>query len=461
MKRINQFQISENAKISEAFSMIDSNGSGAVFATDAKGMIVGLATDGDIRRWLIKNPDVSAPIKFCLTRDFVSARENAPREQILKLLDHRIHIVPVLNSENRLIDVVTRADFPLKGQQKTFARARAPVRVSFGGGGTDLTHYFVEHGGAVMNATISIYSHASLRKRDDQSVKIYSRDLNETLEAENISELLKKSGKMSLILSLIRLINPTFGFELQIGSDFPVGSGLGGSAVVLASIIGCFNQFREDHWDNYEMAEIAFQAERITLDVAGGWQDQYATIFGGFNFMEFTEENNIVHPLRIAPDVLRELEASMLLTFAGGSHSSGDLHRDQKKNLLNSENIRSLVAMNKALTYRQKTFLLRGHLVNFGKSLHETWQLKRQFSDQISTPELDQIYDTAMANGAMGGKLLGAGGGGFFLFYVKPFERFKLEKALGEMGLKSQPFNFDHKGLQAWTVREQDEESSS
>lgn len=455
MRSLNSYLVAASSPISEAFKQIEENTSGSVFVIDTEERVVGIATDGDIRRWLMNHPDVNAPIEKCMNRKFVSANESTPREQILKLLDHHIHVVPVLDTSQKLLDVVTRQIFPLAPEKKLFARSRAPVRISFGGGGTDLTHYFIDKGGAVMNATVSMYSHATLRKRDQSMITIFSRDLNQTLDAPNLNELLKKSGEMDLILSLLKLIKPTFGFELQIASEFPMGSGLGGSAVVLAAIIGCFNQFREDRWDNYEMAEIAFQAERLCLDVAGGWQDQYATIFGGFNFMEFTKDNNIVHPLRISPEILRELEASLILCFVGGSHQSGEVHRDQKKRLLSNEKIQALVAKNKELTYRQKTLLLRGRLIEFGESLHETWQLKRQFSEQISNSRLDSIYDAAIESGALGGKLLGAGGGGFFAFYVKPFQRYKLETKLTELGLKVHPFTFDHEGLQAWTVREQ------
>jgi D-glycero-alpha-D-manno-heptose-7-phosphate kinase len=455
MTNLAEFLIRENQTLTEAFSIIDKNKMGAVFVVDASGRVIGLATDGDIRRWLIKNKNMEAAISTCMNAKFKSALVNTPREAILKMLDHKVHLVPILGSRGELVDVVTRERFPLRSERRVFARAKSPVRVSFGGGGTDLTSYFVESGGAVMNATISMYSHSVLKKRDDSKIRITSRDLKKTIEGESIAALYEEHKDMHLILSLIKLINPNYGFELQVGSDFPVGSGLGGSAVVLSSIIGCFNQFREDRWDNYEMAEMAFQAERLTLSVAGGWQDQYATVFGGFNFMEFTDDHNVVHPLRVAPDTLCELEESLVLCFAGGSHKSGDIHSDQKKEM-QREDIKDLVAKNKDLTYRLKNFLLKGQLTSFGRGLHEAWMMKRQFSSKISTPELDAVYQLALDNGAIGGKLLGAGGGGYFIFYVKPLHRFQLEKALTDNGQTVQPFIFEDKGLQAWTVREDD-----
>lgn len=448
------FLIREDQSITEAFSIIDKNTQGVVFVINGDRRVIGIATDGDIRRWLIKNQSMDAPIKSCMNRSFKFAEVHTPREAILKMLDHKVHVVPMLNSKGELVDIINRNWFPLRADRRVFARAKAPVRISFGGGGTDLTNYFVDNGGAVMNATISMYSHSTLRKRDDARIRVTSRDLNRSIEGQSIEQLYEEHKEMRLILSLIKLIRPNYGFDLQVGSDFPVGSGLGGSAVVLASIIGCFNQFREDRWDNYEMAEMAFQAERLTLNVAGGWQDQYATVFGGFNFMEFTQDHNVVHPLRLSQDVLCELEASLVLCYVGGSHKSGDIHSDQKKEM-QRDDIKQLVAKNKDLTYQLKNLLLKGQLIQFGHGLHQAWQMKRQFSSKISTQEIDEVYDLALANGAIGGKLLGAGGGGYFLFFAKPLARFQLEKALADRGLKIQPFQFEDKGLQAWAVREE------
>lgn len=452
MLKLNLFKIKHSESIQRALSIIDKNTFGAVFVVNNSGQVVGAATDGDIRRYFIKNPDAGASITACMNKDFVYGRESCSRENLLKMLDQRIKIIPILNGERKLIDVVMRDRFPLKEQRKVIARSKSPVRISFGGGGTDLTQYYMRYGGAVMNASISMFSHALLRKREDSSVRIYSYDLKCAVEAESLEAAHKQSAQMPLIFSLLKLIKPSYGFELQVGSDFPLGSGLGGSAVVLSAIIGCFNQFREDRWDSYEIAETAFQAERLNLDIAGGWQDQYATVFGGFNFMEFNHENNIIHPLRIRPDLISELEESLLLCYTGQPHPHG-IHVDQKQEMKKSRILR-LVRKNKELTYKMKNSLLRGRLFDLGKALDEAWQLKRQFSEKITNGDLDGIYDVAKANGAVGGKILGAGGGGYYLFYAHPMKRFQLEEALRGHGCATQRFTFDSRGLQSWTLRE-------
>lgn len=445
--------VSESASLREALAQIELNHHGIIFATNADGAVSGLATDGDIRRKLLLGSTLDELVSSCINPDFVWADQSTPRELLLKQLDSRIRAIPILDGARRLIAVVTRDHIPPQTEGRVYARARAPVRISFGGGGSDLTHYFADDAGAVINTTVSLYSHATLRLRDDSQIIVHSSDLNATLSAIDLADALQQPGPFKLIQALLKVVHPEFGFELYLHSDFPMQSGLGGSAVVSAVVLGCFNQFRQDRWDAHELAELAFQAERMYLGIAGGWQDQYASVFGGFNFMEFRMEQNIVHPLRIHPDTILELEESLVLCDTGTLHDSGDIHEDQRQHL-QKKGVREKVQANVELTYEMRNHLLRGRLLQFGEALHEAWQFKRQFSTKISNNRLDQIYETARTNGAIGGKLLGAGGGGFFLFYVTPFRKLELMNCLKSMNLRVQPFRFERDGLQAWTARE-------
>jgi D-glycero-alpha-D-manno-heptose-7-phosphate kinase len=452
--QLNIFLITASESLRDALQRIERNHHGMIFVTDANGAVLSMATDGDIRRRLLDGGSLDEAINQCANSDFVWESPNTPRELLLKKLDHRIRVIPLLDSARRLVGLVSRDHLPIQAEGAVYARARAPVRISFGGGGSDLTHYFSSNeGGAVINTTISLYSHATLRIRDDDQVIIRSIDLGETLRSDDLPSALEVTGRFGLIQALLKAIRPDFGFELSLHSDFPLNSGLGGSAVVSAAILGCFNQFRRDQWDLHEIAEIAYQAERHYLDVAGGWQDQYATVFGGFNFMEFRMDQNIVHPLRIHPDTLLELEECLILCDTGTTHDSGDIHQDQRQRMA-AANVRDMVETNVRLSYEMRNDLLRGRLLQFGQSLDKVWQFKRQFSDKISSSHLDQIYADAKAHGAIGGKLLGAGGGGFFLFYAPPYRKHELMSHLAAAGLKIRPFRFEPQGLQAWTVRE-------
>jgi D-glycero-alpha-D-manno-heptose-7-phosphate kinase len=448
------FLVTASATLHEVLLRIESNHHGVIFVTDALGAVTGVATDGDIRRHLLNGGSLEDAITRCANPDFVWENPATPRELLLKKLDHRIRVIPLLDTARRLVGLVSRDYLPIQAEGAVYARARAPVRISFGGGGSDLTHYFSSNkGGAVINTTISLYSHATLRIREDEQVIIHSIDLGETLQADDLPSALAEESRLRLIQALLRVINPSFGFELFLHSDFPINSGLGGSAAVSAAVLGCFNQFRRDQWDPHELAEIAYQAERLYLGIAGGWQDQYATVFGGFNFMEFRMDQNIVHPLRIHSDTLLELEECLILCDTGTTHDSGDIHQDQRQQMA-AAHVRGMVETNVRLSYEMRNDLLRGRLRQFGESLDKAWKFKRQFSEKISSSRLDQIYAGAKSNGAIGGKLLGAGGGGFFLFYVPPYLKHQLITHLEASSLKIRPFRFEPQGLQAWTVRE-------
>lgn len=451
-EKIHSAAIFADSTIEEAFRRLNDNRLGTLFVLSRERRVVGCVTDGDIRRQLLVNNDLCVAIQTFMNKDFISARADSSREQILKLLDHRVHIVPLLDSDGRLVRVCSRSDFSLRDEGEIYARARAPARVSFGGGGTDLTHYFFDNGGIIISATIDKFANAILRRRQDSGVRIYSHDLRQTVEAVTAAAL-AFDGTLDLIKSVVKLIDPPFGFELEVGTDFPVGSGLGGSAAVCAAIIGCFNEFREDTWDRHQISEMAFQAERLMLNIPGGWQDQYAATFGGFNYMEFSAEENLIIPLRLESRTLRELEASTLLCYTQGNHHSGQIHADQKKRMSGSRDAAKAAEAQKRITRDMKRRLLRGDISGYGVLLHEAWENKRKFSSMISNERIDRIYDLAIANGALGGKLLGAGGGGYLMFFVPPFGRYRLTAALEEAGYVCERLMLDEGGLQSWKMR--------
>lgn len=450
---IKLFIVSKDESIRTALEKIEGNKLGTIFISDDNDVIIGMATDGDIRRGLLGGLNLEQPINTCCNKDFVRVNIDSDREQILKLFDTKIRVIPVLNAQGVLSNVYTRDNLPQHRENRVYTRAKSPVRISFGGGGSDLTHYFVNNNGAVINATISLFSHATLFKRNDSRVIVESGDLNARLEADSLQEALTIPGSFGLIQSVLKTIGPDFGFELYLYSDFPMKSGLGGSAVVASSIFGCFNEYRIDKWSNYEIAELAYQAERLSLGIAGGWQDQYATIFGGLNFMEFKADQNLIHPLKLNSDILNELEESLILCDTETTHESGNVHEDQKAEMSKTD-IRLLVEKNVELTYSMRNMLLRGQLMKFAEALDLGWQYKKQFSSKITTSSLDEVYNHALANGAIGGKLLGAGGGGFFLFFVPANKKNQLINAMAQFGKRTVPFRFEQEGLRSWSMRE-------
>ena len=453
MAKMTDACISDTASIEDAFHQLNTNRMGILFVEDAGSRIVGCVTDGDIRRRLLLDGDLSVSLSVFMNTSFVWARADTSREQILKLLDGRVHYVPLLDRERRLVDICSRDEFAADAECEMFARGRAPARITFGGGGTDLTHYFVSQGGVVINATINKYAHATLRKRPNASIRIYSHDLKKSVEAASLADL-ELDGTLHLLVAVVKLVRPTFGFEMEVAADFPVGSGLGGSASVAAAVIGCFNEFRSDPWDRHQISEMAFQAERLILNIPGGWQDQYATVFGGFNYMEFTADHNSILPLRLEQKTIAELEEALILCYTGRGHDSGVIHRDQRARVGAPEaKAGDGGSRKKELTLEMKRKLLRGDVYGYGKLLHEAWLLKKQDSPLITDGELDRIYSRAKANGALGGKILGAGGGGFFLFFVPPFQQHRVLEALSADGYRCERVMFDKSGLKSWKNR--------
>lgn len=447
------FIVYKGSSLKDALKQIDKNENGFVVVCDKSNKAIGIATDGDIRRYLISSNDLNQTIDNCMNSNFVYAFENSSHENIYKKIDSEIKVIPVLDKEMKLISIYTKDNLPKRDEVSTSSKAKSPVRISFGGGGSDTTAYFSKYDGAVVNATISLYSYASLFKRNDLKISIDSLDLNKKITIDNFNSLNSLSEEFGLIKSVIKTIKPNFGFNLIIHSDFPRGSGLGGSSAVCASIIGCFNEFRIDKWNDYEIAEIAYESERLQHDVAGGWQDQYSTVFGGFNFMEFKANQNLIHPLRIKKQTLLELENNIILCYSNLTHKDDNIHRTQKSNT-STESIIKNIQKNVELCYKTRDHLLKDELESFGAILNKTWELKKTFAKEISNEYLNNIYSNALKNGATGGKLLGAGGGGYFIFYVQPEEKNNFLKWANDQKIKHTSFKFVEEGLCSWTTRQ-------
>ena len=225
-----KYVIEENSTIKEALVKVEKNHYGMIFISSPSEEIIGIATDGDIRRALLKGAVLEDSISLCANKDFVWSSINTPRENLIKQLDGHIKFIPLLDDSKKLCMVISKDFLPLREEEEIYIRSRAPVRVSFGGGGSDVTHYFSGDSGAVINTAVSIYSHATMKVVNDPSIEIHSLDLGETLCASTLNEALSHEGSFGLILAILKVINPKFGFRLYLHSDFPMRSGLGGSA---------------------------------------------------------------------------------------------------------------------------------------------------------------------------------------------------------------------------------------
>jgi D-glycero-alpha-D-manno-heptose-7-phosphate kinase len=334
-------------------------------------------------------------------------------------------------------------------------KCRAPLRISFAGGGTDVPPYPETRGGCVISSTITKYAYAVLKSRADRDKRVNSVDYGLMISFKSISEL-KYDGKLDLVKAAMKIFPiEDYGFDLLISCDAPPGSGLGSSSAVMVTIIGVFKELLKKPLTSYEIAELAYRLERIELGIKGGLQDQYATTFGGFNFIEFKKESVIVNPLRIKPEILNELHSNLLLFDTGKTRLSArilarQISAVQKREALVLESLDLI----KQLAIDMKNALLRGDLKSFGELLHMDWEHKKKLDSQISNPFIDKLYNVARESGAIGGKICGAGGGGHLLIYCNLENRHRVVKKLESLGCKLVAFSFENNGLQTWEITE-------
>lgn len=331
-------------------------------------------------------------------------------------------------------------------------RARAPLRISFGGGGTDISPYPEIKGGVALNVAINKYAYVSLRPYHDKRLVVRSLDYS-LLAKYHLDEKLVYDGELDLVKAVVNNLEIKKGVELFIQSEAPPGSGLGNSSSMMVALIGAFSHLLGKKMTDYEIAELAYFIERKSLGSKGGKQDQFAASFGGFNFMEFTEETTIVNPLRIKPAIFNELLYHLMLCFTGTMRKKIDLEQHQIKKTVREkiEQKNPLDAL-KDVTIEMKKVLLREQLDEFGALLHEAWLIKQQTHQGIRTAVVDELYSLARANGALGGKMCGAPGGGYFLLYCPFDKKHLIARKLEELGGQITPFNFELQGLQVWEV---------
>lgn len=339
---------------------------------------------------------------------------------------------------------------------KAFAvRSRAPLRVSFAGGGTDVSPYPENEGGAVLSTTIDQYAYCNLSFTENKAVEVKSQDYNILEIFQGISDL-EYNGKLDLIKAGLKTIGlGDKGFRITLFADASPGSGLGSSSAIAVALVGCLFQNHNRNLSSYEIADTAYKIERFELGVQGGMQYQYASAFGGFNFIEFKKDSVVVNPLRLRNEVTNELLASLILCDTGIRRLSGDIIKRQVENYNKKDtDVLQSLRFLKELAYKMKDSLLKGDIASVAAMLHESWIYKKNLDKTISNNEIDKLYSFAMANGALGGKLLGAGGGGHLLLICDPLDRPSLIKELREKGYNIARFNFDNSGLQTWIVQD-------
>lgn len=331
-------------------------------------------------------------------------------------------------------------------------RSKAPLRISFGGGGTDVSPYPEKKGGMVLNATINKYAYGTLMPTKNKNIIIKSLDYD--IVAKYQPKDLIFDGELDLVKAALRKMGATKGLRLFLHSDSPPGTGLGSSSTMVVALVGLFKHWLKKPLTDYNVAELAYQIEREDLKIKGGRQDQYAATFGGFNFIEFNGPTTIVNPLRIDRDVINELAYHLLLCYVGRRKPKNIIEKQTRSYVEGDRKVVDALDKTKEIAIKMKNTLLKGNLDEFGKLLHEGWMTKKKFTREISNPNIDVLYDIGRKNGVMGGKILGAGGGGYLLLYCKFDKKHIIARELEKNGGKIIDFGFEPTGLQTWEVKE-------
>tara|TARA_Y100000310_G_scaffold219097_1_gene220498 strand:- start:113 stop:1123 length:1011 start_codon:yes stop_codon:yes gene_type:complete len=335
----------------------------------------------------------------------------------------------------------------------TVIRSRAPVRISFAGGGTDVAPYSEEKGGCVVSTTINKYSYTSLSLTGSDKIKMNSHD-SEELILKSFEDCII-DGQYDLAKCVLMEMQPTKGLELFFRNDVVPRSGLGSSAAAFVSLLGAFNEAFDLGKKKHELAQMAFDLERNRLKVKGGKQDQFASSYGGFNFIEFKNNEVKVSPLNMSRNTLNELEKSIVLVFTKPRETQGhDIISDQTKSLEqgNKDTINAFDAA-KQNALEMKSALEKTDLEKFGMLLDSGWEEKKKYSKFITNQFIDKLYSEAKNAGAIGGKLSGAGGGGHMVFYCYPDKEIQVKEKLESLGAKIIPFSFESQGLESWSVK--------
>ncbi|NUM31643.1 MAG: dehydrogenase [Bacteroidetes bacterium] len=337
-------------------------------------------------------------------------------------------------------------------------KSRAPLRIGLAGGGTDVSPYSDLYGGSILNATINKYAYATIEPLERNQIILNSIDKKVTLNYP-IDDNLPIDGNLDLLKGVYNRIIKQFkkkpqAFKLTTFVDAPAGSGLGSSSTLVVAIIGAFAEWLFLPLGEYDIAHLAFEIERIDLGMHGGKQDQYAATFGGFNFMEFYKDDKvIVNPLRIKQKYIAELQYNLVLFYTGTSRDSGAIIKQQSKNIVSKdENAVNATHVLKEQSIKMKEALLTGNLENIGNILNLSWENKKQMAQGISNPTIENLYKSAIAAGSNGGKISGAGGGGYIFFFCPANTRFNVIEEMKKFNVVAENYEFTSSGLYTYTI---------
>ena len=454
-----QFAIDDSSSIANALEKITENKSGLVFIVDAKQRLIGSFSDGDYRS-LSLNKNLNIDIKKDKVISYMNTdpkyiyfdQENS-REALLNFFNTGFSIIPVLDKKR--IKQILNKDNAFQGipvLKRVFTKA--PLRCSLAGGGTDLYEFYKDHDGAIISFSIKKYVYC-LIENSNAGIEIDCKDINLQINMKSILEIEEKINEhpeSELVLRVVKKYLKEDSIKISIWSDVSVGTGLAASTSLVVALINGLDKRYSIQRSRSLLAQEAFEIERIHLNQDGGWQDQYLASYGGLNLIEFSEKKgNSIKKISLNKSQEGILESCLMLVNTNMSHDS----KDQQKELLKSFDDKSKIETLKTMTKRAKKLydhLANGSIENLGMILHKNWELKKSSSSAISNKKIDDIYDQLREFGAIGGKLLGSGSGGFFIVYVNLADAYNFKKKCLNNNFQVSDIKFDTKGARAWEI---------
>jgi D-glycero-alpha-D-manno-heptose-7-phosphate kinase len=327
---------------------------------------------------------------------------------------------------------------------------RSPVRISFGGGGTDLPAYYEAYGGAVLSTAINKYFYTVLGKRNDGRVQVISSDLRVFETWSDIATMNTQGSGLEIPLAVLKNLREEVSIDLFLASEIPPGTGLGSSASVCVNILKTLTTYLNRPLSKSALAEEAFHVARNVLGRRVGKQDEYAAAFGGLNYIQFDPEGSVqVEPVEVAENIKINFQNHLMLFFTGSAHHSWTI-LDEQETLTRKQSETTIEALHhiRFLADEMRQAFYKGDINGIGLLMHESWESKKRVSGRISTQRIDRLYEVALKNGAVGGKITGAGGGGFLLLYCEPCHQAAVRGALEQEGVQEMAFSFDNQGAQ-------------
>ena len=419
----------------------------ALFVVDEHNALIGTATEGDFRRFFLTHNQAGATVSDFFNRNPISIYENDRSYHDILKYDLTKGAIPVLNSHDEVIDVYDpkkQKSYWSRNLEKSFI-AIAPTRISFAGGGSDLSRWFKSEAGLTVNLGIKKYARVHFSTNQDHTISIHSENTGEELLIPVESLMTYKDKKLKIVISVLQKMRISEGLNIKIYCDFEPGTGLGGSSSLTVALIKGLTHLNNHHISAYDMFKLAYECERIDCGIIGGWQDFIPSTFGGLCITHYNKENINVLKLDLDATTLEQTLSNLFMVRVGKIRSSSDVHEKIQKE---SDTDKYYHTMKQVVSLAEKVVLILGgaETRDLGKILNEGWQAKKEISPHISNPLLDERYEFLLRSGATGGRLLGAGGSGYFLMYVPQSEQPSFCRKLRQVGMDFERIERDTHG---------------